>query len=163
MYPTAEDVPEILRLTEEPQKRGAPQTYRIQYWEYYVRSGQIPNREVIGPLVGKTEHHVKNSIDFVQKIKGLEVHPSQKLVSFDVSAPFDQHPTEEATRVIRQRLEQDHSWQDRTNLNADQVMQLLELCLNTTYFTCRGEFFKQYKATAMGSPIRRCKRVYGTF
>ena len=119
--------------------------------------------EVIGPLVGKTEHHVKNSIDFVQKIKGLEVHPSQKLVSFDVSAPFDQHPTEEATRVIRQRLEQDHSWQDRTNLNADQVMQLLELCLNTTYFTCRGEFFKQYKATAMGSPIRRCKRVYGTF
>lgn len=92
MYPTAEDVPEILRLTEDPQKRGAPQTYRIQYWEYYVRSGQIPNREVIGPLVGKTEHHVKNSIDFVQKIKGLEVHPSQKLVSFDVSAPFTSIP-----------------------------------------------------------------------
>ena len=48
--------------------------------------------EVIGPLVGKTEHHVKNSIDFVQKIKGLEVHPSQKLVSFDVSAPFTSIP-----------------------------------------------------------------------
>lgn len=48
--------------------------------------------EVIGPLVGKTEHHVKNRIDFVQKIKGLEVHPSQKLVSFDVSAPFTSIP-----------------------------------------------------------------------
>lgn len=49
-------------------------------------------KEVIGPLVGKTEHHVKNSTDFVQKIKGLEVHPSQKLVSFDVSAPFTSIP-----------------------------------------------------------------------
>ena len=33
LYPTAEDVPEISRLTEDTQKRGVPQTDRIQYWE----------------------------------------------------------------------------------------------------------------------------------
>ena len=82
---------------------------------------------MIGPLVGKTEHHITNSTDFVQKIKDLEVPPFQKLVSFDVSALFTSIPTDEAVRVIRQRLEQDNSWQDRTNLNVDQLTQLLEL------------------------------------
>ena len=108
---------------------------------------------VIGPLVGKTEHHIKNSTDFVQKIKDLEVPPSQKLVSFDVSALFTSIPTDEAVRVIRQRLEQDNSWQDRTNLNVDQLTQLLELCLNTTYFMYSGDFYKQNKGTAMGFPM----------
>ena len=102
---------------------------------------------VIGPLVGKTEHHIKNSTDFVQKIKDLEVPPSQKLVSFDVSALFTSIPTDEAV------LEQDNSWQDRTNLNVDQLTQLLELCLNTTYFMYSGDFYKRNKGTAMGSPI----------
>lgn len=37
VVPTAEDVPEISRLTEDTQKRGVPQTYRIQYWESYER------------------------------------------------------------------------------------------------------------------------------
>lgn len=100
---------------------------------------------------------------FCSKDQGFGGTPFPETCILWCQCPLHQHPTEEATRVIRQRLEQDHSWQDRTNLNADQVMQLLELCLNTTYFTCRGEFFKQYKATAMGSPIRRCKLVYGTF
>ncbi|XP_078357260.1 uncharacterized protein LOC144642142 [Oculina patagonica] len=53
---------------------------------------------VIGPLTGKSEHHIKNSTDFVQKIKDLEVLPSQKLVSFDVSALFTSIPTDEAVR-----------------------------------------------------------------
>ena len=108
---------------------------------------------VIGPLVGKTEHHIKNSTDFVQKINDLEVPPSQKLVSFAVSALFTSILTDEAVRVIRQRLEQDNSWLDRTNLNVDQLMQLHELCLNTTYFMYSGDFYKQNKGTAMRSPI----------
>ena len=108
---------------------------------------------MIGPLVGKTEHHITNSTDFVQKIKDLEVPPFQKLVSFDVSALFTSVPKDEAVRAIRQRLEQDNSWQDRTNLNVDQLTQLLELCLNSTYFMYSGDFYKQNKGTAMGSPI----------
>jgi len=66
---------------------------------------------------------------------------------------FTSIPTDEAVRVIRQRLEQDNSWHDRTNLNVDQLTQLLELCLTTTYFMYSGDFYKQNKGTAMGSPI----------
>ena len=83
----------------------------------------------------------------------LEVPPSQKLVSFDVSALFTSIPTDEAVWVIRQRLEQDNSWQNRTNMNVDQLTQLLELCLTTTYFMYSGDFYKQNKGTALGSPI----------
>ena len=51
--------------------------------------------EVICPLVGKTEYHVKNSLDFVQKFRGFEVSPSRKLVFFDASALLTNTPTEE--------------------------------------------------------------------
>jgi hypothetical protein len=51
---------------------------------------------VISPLVGKNEHFVKDSADFVKKIKGLEVPPGHKLVSYDVSALFTCIPTRAA-------------------------------------------------------------------
>ena len=69
--------------------------------------------------VGKTEHRIKNSIDFVWEIKDLEVPAPQKLVTFDVMALFNSISTDEAIWVIRQRLNQEHSWHYRTNLNQD--------------------------------------------
>ena len=59
--------------------------------------------EVICPLVGKTEHHVKNSLDFVQKFRGFEVSPSRKLVSFDVSALLTSTPQRNNKLVNRRR------------------------------------------------------------
>ena len=64
---------------------------------------------VIGPLAGKTEHHIANSVDFVQKIKDLEVPPGTKLVSYDVSALFISIPVDKALTVIRVKLEQNPS------------------------------------------------------
>ena len=37
---------------------------------------------------GKNGNSIKNSIDFVNKIKDIEVPPGRKMVSFDVSALF---------------------------------------------------------------------------
>ena len=41
----------------------------------------------------------------------------------------------------------------RTKLNIDQIIQLLELCLDTTYFSFREQIFKQTHGAAMGSPV----------
>lgn len=82
-----------------------------------------------------------NSRDCVQKLKDLKVLPSKSLVSFDVTALFT--PTEETVKEIRQRLTQNLSWQVRTNLNSDQLIQLLQSCFDTTYFMFKGNFHKQ--------------------
>ena len=108
---------------------------------------------ILGPLVGKTPCHVKNSADFVSKIKDLEVPPPWKLISFDVSALFTSIPINEAIQVVRECLRKDLTWRQRTSLQAEDVLQLLDLCLNTTYFLYQGEFYQQKQGAAMGSPI----------
>ena len=55
--------------------------------------------------------------------------------------------------MIQQKLEEDETLGDRTALTPDQVTKLLELCLNTTYFSFRGEFYMQTDGATMGSPV----------
>ena len=40
-----------------------------------------------------------------------------------------------------------------TGMDADDILRLLRLCLDTTYFQVNGKFYKQKKGTAMGSPV----------
>jgi len=55
--------------------------------------------------------------------------------------------------VIRDRIERDKSWSDKTTLDADDVLELLEFILTTTYFCFRGQIYRQKFGTAMGSPV----------
>ena len=103
--------------------------------------------------MGSNTHHINNSYDFVQKIQNIKLKDNEKIVSFDVSALFTSIPTKDAIKVIRTNLEQDPSLKERTPLNIDQILQLLELCLDTTYFTFRETFYKQTHGATMGSPV----------
>ena len=76
-------------------------------------------------LVGKTEHFVKDSSDFVRKIKDLEVPPGHKLISYDVTALFTSIPTADAVSVIKERLENDQSLEGRCPLSLKQLLTLL--------------------------------------
>ena len=104
-------------------------------------------------LVGNTIHSVKNNKELVDKLKGLVVAPGQKLVSYDVKALFTSVPVEQALNVIQRKLKQDLTLPDRSVLNIDQLIQLLEYCLTTTYFVYGGEFYQQVHGAAMGSPV----------
>ena len=109
--------------------------------------------EVIGPLVGKSSHHIVNSRDFVKKVREIRLSEYETITSYDVSALFTCVPPKEAIDVVRKFLENDKTLKERTNLNPDQVCKLLELCLNTTYFVYDGNFYRQCHGCAMGSPV----------
>ena len=109
--------------------------------------------KIMKPLVGLNSHHIVNSEDFVNKIAELEVPPGQKLVSYDVYSLFTSIPINEAIPVVRAKLESDQSLPDRCPLDIAQLSVLLEMCLSSTYFTFQGEFYKQKRGAAMGSPI----------
>ena len=66
---------------------------------------------------------------------------------------FTNVPVDLALRVAEQRLRQDGTLADRTALEVEEVVQLLDFCLNATYFAFRGSFFQQTFGTAMGSPV----------
>ena len=87
---------------------------------------------VLSPLVGNTIHSVKNSKELVDQLKGLVVPPGQKLVLYDVKALFTSVPVDQALNVIENKLRQDLTLPDHSELNIDQLIQLLEYCLTTT-------------------------------
>ena len=52
---------------------------------------------ILKPLVGKSIHHVKNTQDFIDSIKGIHMGEDQCMMSYDVKALFTSVPT---TKVL---------------------------------------------------------------
>ena len=108
---------------------------------------------ILAPLVGNTCHNVRNSTDFARFISSQTLGENEILVSFDVVSLFTKVPTDLATKVAHQRLTDDASLPGRTSLTPDDIITLLEFCLNATYFAFRNSFYQQVHGTAMGSPV----------
>ena len=75
------------------------------------------------------------------------------LTSHDVVSLFTNIPVADSLKVIRERLDRDKSWSHKTLLDVDDVMELLEFILTTTYFCFRCQIYRQKIGTAMESPV----------
>ena len=104
------------------------------------------------PLVGKSQHHIKNTGDFVQQVKWITLQPGECITSYDISALFTSEHIEPAITIIRRKLELDQEHHKRTTMKVEQIS-LLEFCLKITYFQFQGRFYEQLQGAAMGSPI----------
>jgi len=99
----------------------------------------------LAPLVGKSQYSVK--------LSSFRLDEDDILASHDVVASFTSTPIKELVDVIRERLEQNPEWKYTTLLETDDIIELLVFTLSTTYFSFRGQIFRQKFGTAMGSPI----------
>ena len=105
---------------------------------------------ILKPPVGKSPYHVKNTKDFIDQIKGIQLNEDQCMMSYDVKALFTSVPITPATKIIKKLLEQDQELQQRTSLSIENILCLLEFCLNSTYFSFQGKYFEQLEGAAMG-------------
>ena len=108
---------------------------------------------ILSPLVGKSPHHIHNNQEFIQHLKGISLGPDDVMVSYDVRALFTSVPVQPALEVIKKLLDEDQNLHKRTTMSTKHIMDLLEFCLRSTYFTHKGKFFEQVEGAAMGSPI----------
>ena len=104
------------------------------------------------PLVGCSSHYLKNTQAFVEKIMEIKLTTEETITSYGVSALFTNIPPDKAITAIRQRLEKDETLAERTCLSKEEVVELVDICLTTTYFSFKGKFYKQIHGCAMGSP-----------
>ena len=82
------------------------------------------------------------------------IHPwildDYKLVSFDVKSLFTSIPLQLALHFTGTAIQQ---YTVKLPLPTEDIMDLLNLCLTSTYFHYNGKHYKQLHATAMGSPV----------
>ena len=109
--------------------------------------------DILSPLIGKTDQFVKNSQHLVHDLAGFRIEEDEMLISHDVVSLFTNTPVRESLQVIRERLTQISDWKQTAAVEVDDVMVLLEFILTTTYFSFRGQFYRQKFGTAMGSPV----------
>ena len=108
---------------------------------------------ILKPLVGRSPHHVQNTQDFIQQIKGIHLQPDQCIMSYDLKALFTSVVIHPAINIIKKLLNEDEQLQQRTSMTVSNSTCLLEFCLKSTYFTFQGKHYEQPEGAAMGSPI----------
>ena len=84
-------------------------------------------------------------MNFVDVVRGIKVQDDEVMASFDVTSLFTYVPVDESVHIIRNKLQDDETWEDRTPLSSDRVTELLELCLKSTYFSYSGDFYEHRK------------------
>jgi hypothetical protein len=75
------------------------------------------------------------------------------LVSFESVSLFTNIPVEEILQVITNRLNTYPSFPECSTLQAEDIMELLDICLTTTYFNLEDKFYQQKKCMAMGNSL----------
>ncbi|XP_014679428.1 PREDICTED: uncharacterized protein LOC106819296, partial [Priapulus caudatus] len=152
LYPTAENVPRIY-CTPKIHKEGNPYRPIVDYTGSIAYNLSKSLADLLAPLVGTTEHHIKNSTELAEELKTIRMKPDEILVSHDVVSLFTNTPIPESINIIKSRLEADKTLKKRTNLTTDDIIELLTFVLMTTYFKFRDQIYNQKFGAAMGSPV----------
>ncbi|XP_072039173.1 uncharacterized protein [Amphiura filiformis] len=114
--------------------------------------------DILGGLVGNTQHHVKNSKHLAEELAELVIEEDEILNSHDIVSLFTNTPIDQVLDIVKHRLEKEsllrvYNKETGFNLTSEDVVKLLDFILTTTYFTFRGKIYRQLFGTAMGSPV----------
>jgi len=88
-----------------------------------------------------------------EELSSVQIEEDELLVSHDVVSLFTSTPVKESLEVIRERLQRHSEWRYTTLLEVDDIMELLEFILTTTYFCFNCQIYRQKFGTAMDSPV----------
>ena len=106
--------------------------------------------DVLSPLVGQTEHHVKNSKEFADYVKTLRVGPKEELRRRRVST-FHKCSGEESFGCNKKKIgegwdfeRKDTTIHGRHHHSIGEMFELHILCV-------QGQYFLQIHGSAMGS------------
>ncbi|GAA6073383.1 uncharacterized protein LOC105358296 isoform X1 [Tachysurus ichikawai] len=114
---------------------GSETYYTAEFLDFYLN-----------PLSIRHPSYIKDTYDFVQKVKGLEIPENAILFTMDIDSLYTNIDTRDGIRAVKNIFQKypDISRPDK------ELIQLLTINLNRNDFEFNGEFFLQIKGTAMG-------------
>ena len=93
------------------------------------------------PFVKKSPHRLKNSYETKEKLKNIIVPDNHLLVSFDVKALFTSIPLDFAKECFKKFLVKNSLIFDQTRLNLNELLILVDFCLDASFFRFNGNIF----------------------
>ena len=105
---------------------------------------------VLQPLTDQSRHKLQSTENFIDAIKTARILDDHRLVSFDVKSLFTSIPPQQALDCTETAITTSTV---KLPLPTDDITDLLNLCLTSTYFQYNGKHYKQLHGTAMGSPV----------
>jgi hypothetical protein len=88
----------------------------------------------------------------MKSIQDIKLQNRDYLGSSDVSL-FTNIPVEEVLQVIRNRLSTEPYFPERSPLQVEDLIELLDIYLTTTYFQFEDKFYQQKEGMARGNSI----------
>ena len=95
---------------------------------------------ILQPLTDKSRRKLQSTEDFINATKTVQIPDDYKLVSFDVKSLFTSIPLQLALQCTETAILQST---DPLPLPTEDIMDLLNLCLTSTYFQYNGKHYKQ--------------------
>lgn len=114
---------------------GSETYYTAEFLDYYLN-----------PLSMGHPSYIKDTYDFVHKVKGLKIPPKAILFTMDIDSLYTNIDIREGIQAIKNILKK-HPDASRPD---EELIRLLDINLNRNDFEFNGEFFLQIKGTAMG-------------
>jgi hypothetical protein len=112
------------------------ETYAIcEYIDYFLK-----------PLANKHEAYIKDTYDFVQKIRNLKVSKDALICTADVSSLYPNMIIDRSLEVVREAFEKTPD----PNRPDTEVLKLLEISLRRNESVFADNFYRQVCGTAMG-------------
>jgi hypothetical protein len=104
--------------------------------------------DILSKVNENSEFDLKNSYECAEKLKSIKLPPDYILISLDVTALFDSISPQLARKVI---LEEWDTIKKYTDIPKGLFMDMFDLCLENSYFLCKGKFYKVKIGVPMGA------------
>ena len=111
---------------------------------------------ILHPITNKGRFIVKNSEEFKSIFQNTVVKRGYCLVSFDVKSLYTKIPIQHTLEAMKTKLLTDTTWKQITKLEIQDIVMLMDTCMNGNYFEYERSFYEQLEGSAMGSPISPC-------
>ena len=95
---------------------------------------------------------ITSSNEFIKQISKAELDQNEKLISLDIQDLFSNVPILRSVDIVLNRLNNSETFV-QSALSMTDVKKILLCCLNNSYFTFNGKFYKQKKGLPMGNNL----------
>ena len=106
--------------------------------------------KLLSPL-SQSQHTVKSTKDFIEKIRNLNVAHGFDMISFNVKSLFTSVPLEETINIALDRIY--HRKEIDIAISKNDMRNLLLLFTKNVHFCFGGDIYQQNDGVVMGSPL----------